>query len=134
MRLMQFATTLAAAFVAMSVAGSAADDCDCAAEKKGEAILELPKVENDYPTNVRADYVYGCMLVNGMTRDVIDRCSCSIDVIASVLPYEKYEEAETILSVRQRGGESVAYMYGPKFLEKVKEMKRAQIEGELRCF
>lgn len=134
MRLMQFATTLAAACVAMSVAGSAAIGCDCADEKKSEALLELPKVENDYPTNVRADYVYGCMLVNGMTRDVIDRCSCSIDVIASVLPYEKYEEAETILSVRQRGGESVAYMYGPKFLEKVKEMKRAQIEGELRCF
>jgi hypothetical protein len=24
---------------------------------------------NDYPTNTRADYVFGCMAVNGQTRD-----------------------------------------------------------------
>jgi hypothetical protein len=89
---------------------------------------------NDYPTVTRADYIYGCMLVNGQTRDVLEKCSCSIDVIASVLPYKEYEEAETIMSVRQRGGESVAYLYAPPMLEKVKNMKRAQVEGEIRCF
>lgn len=89
---------------------------------------------NDYPTNVRGDYIYGCMLVNGQSRDVLDKCACSIDVIASVLPYKEYEEAETIMSVRQRGGESVAYMYAPAMVEKVKNLKRAQVEGELRCF
>lgn len=138
MNVMRFARTLAVASVVMLAAGSAAIGCDCDASKedaKTEAApLKLPEVVNDYPTNVRADYVYGCMLVNGMTRDVVDRCSCSIDVIASVLPYQKYEEAETILAVRQRGGESVAYMYGPTFLEKVKDLKRAQVEGEIRCF
>lgn len=133
MKVTRFAKSLAAAFVVVVAAGSTAIACDCD-DKKEEATLKLPEIVNDYPTNVRADYVYGCMLVNGMTRDVIDRCSCSIDVIASVLPYEKYEEAETILSVRQRGGESVAYMYGPIFLEKVKDLKRAQVEGEIRCF
>lgn len=126
MKMTQFAKTFAAAFVALSMAGSAAIG--------QEATLKLPEIHNDYPTNVRADYVYGCMLVNGMTREVIDRCSCSIDVIASVLPYNQYEEAETVLSVRQRGGESVAYMYGPKFLEKVNNLRRAQVEGEIRCF
>ncbi len=44
---------------------------------------------NDYPTNARADYVYGCMKVNGETREALDRCSCSIDVSASILPYER---------------------------------------------
>jgi hypothetical protein len=91
-------------------------------------------LHNDYPTNTRADYIYGCMLVNGQKRDVLDRCSCSIDVIASVLPYKEYEEAETILSVRQRGGENVAFLFNPASKEKVNNMKRAQIEGELRCF
>jgi hypothetical protein len=85
-------------------------------------------------TVTRADYIYGCMLVNGQTRDVLEKCSCSIDVIASVLPYKEYEEAETIMAVRQRGGESVAYLYAPPMLEKVKNMKRAQVEGEIRCF
>ncbi len=91
-------------------------------------------LHNDYPTETRADYVYGCMLANGQTRDVLAKCSCSIDVIATVLPYKDYEEAETIMAVRQRGGESVAYMHSPAMRAKVTELKRAQIEGELRCF
>ena len=119
----------AAAAAALVAAGAVAVGEECADDKKAAA-----KLENDYPTITRADYVYGCMLVNGMTREVLDRCSCSIDVISSSLPYKEYEEAETIMSVRQRGGESVAYMYNPAMVEKVRNLKRAQVEGELRCF
>ncbi|HEX2841133.1 hypothetical protein [Hyphomicrobium sp.] len=89
---------------------------------------------NDYPTVTRADYIYGCMLANGQTRDVLEKCSCSIDVIATALPFKEYEEAETVMSVRQRGGESVAFLYAPAMQEKIKNLKRAQVEGEIRCF
>lgn len=89
---------------------------------------------NDYPTVARADYVFACMQVNGQTREVLERCSCSIDVISTLLPFSEYEEAETVMSVRQRGGKSVGiFEYGP-IKEKVKAMKRAQVEAELRCF
>ncbi len=115
-----------AALLAAGAAGAIAEECT---EPKTAA-----KLVNDYPTATRGDYIYGCMLVNGATRDVLDKCACSIDVIASVLPYKEYEQAETIMSVRQRGGESVAYMYAPAMLEKVKNLKRAQVEGEVRCF
>lgn len=91
-------------------------------------------VENDYPTVTRADYIFGCMQVNGQNRDALEKCSCSIDIIANVLPYKKYEEAETIMSVRLKGGEKTAFLFTPKMREKVNELKRAQIEGELRCF
>ncbi|HKZ95641.1 MAG TPA: hypothetical protein VJ045_01525 [Hyphomicrobiaceae bacterium] len=91
-------------------------------------------LRNDYPTNTRADYIFGCMQVNGQTRIELDKCACSIDVISSVLPYQDYEEAETILSVRQRGGENVGFLFNPAMREKVNNLKRAQIEGELRCF
>ncbi len=74
------------------------------------------------------------MLANGQTRDVLDKCSCSIDIIASILPYDQYVEAETVMSLRLRGGESVAQMHGPIMKEKVHQLKLAQIEGELRCF
>ncbi len=94
--------------------------------------LELP--ENDYPTVARADYVFACMQVNGQTRESLERCSCSIDAIAELLPYSDYEEAETVMSVIQRGGENVSMLHGPIFQEKIKKLKRAQIEGELRCF
>ena len=95
--------------------------------------VELPK--NDYPTSARADYVFACMQTNGQNRIVLEKCSCSIDTIASLLPYDEYEAAETIMSVRQKGGENVAMFnsFAP-FLEKVKNLKRAQVEAELRCF
>ncbi len=95
--------------------------------------VKLP--ENDYPTAARADYVFACMQTNGQNRIVLDKCACSIDAIASLLPYAEYEAAETIMSVRQKGGESVVMFnsFAP-FLEKVNNLKRAQVEAELRCF
>ena len=95
--------------------------------------LKLP--ENDYPTAARADYVFACMQTNGQNRIVLDKCACSIDTIAGLLPYAEYEAAETIMSVRQKGGESVTMFnsFAP-YLEKVKSLKRAQVEAELRCF
>lgn len=97
------------------------------------AAVELP--QNDYPTAARADYVFACMQTNGQNRIVLEKCACSIDTIASLLPYSEYEAAETIMSVRQKGGESVTMFnsFAP-FLEKVKNLKRAQVEAELRCF
>jgi hypothetical protein len=90
---------------------------------------------NDYPTVVRADYVFGCMQVNGQTREALEKCSCSIDAIASLLPFDQYEEAETILRVRQRGGEKAAMFIGnPTLRAKVDDLRRAQVEAELRCF
>ena len=44
---------------------------------------------NDYPTSARADYVFACMKTNGDTREALDQCSCSIDVIASLIPVRR---------------------------------------------
>lgn len=99
------------------------------------APLHAQEPVNDYPTDVRAEYVFGCMESNGRTRDVLSKCACSIDVIASILPYEKYVEAETILAVGITGGERTAMMRSdPVLQEKVAEMRRAQAEADVRCF
>jgi hypothetical protein len=89
---------------------------------------------NDYPTEARADYVFGCMEVNGGTREALRRCSCSIDIIASIIPYDKYVQAETVMSVVQVGGEKAALFHDPRLAEKVADLRRAQAEGEIRCF
>lgn len=90
---------------------------------------------NDYPTVARADYVFGCMAVNGQSRDALERCSCSIDIIASLLPFEEYESGETVLMVAQRGGENTAmFKTSPLLRAKVDRVRRAQTEAELRCF
>ena len=62
---------------------------------------------NDYPTNARADYVFVCMATNGQTREMLDRCSCAIDQIATILPYDDYVRAETVMRMRQTPGERV---------------------------
>ncbi len=96
--------------------------------------IAAQEIVNDYPTAARADYVFGCMEVNGGTSDALRRCSCSIDVIASILPYDKYVQAETVMSVVQVGGEKAAIFHDPSLAAKVADLRRAQAEGEILCF
>ena len=90
---------------------------------------------NDYPTEARAEYVFACMAVNGQTQEALRRCSCSIDVVASIVPYEQYVEAETVLALRQTSGERVGMMRtAPMANALVEDLRRAQAEAEIRCF
>ncbi len=90
---------------------------------------------NDYPTEARADYVFGCMAANGQDRITLRKCACSIDVIASILPYEKYVEAETILSLQQGSGDQLSmFKTMTVATEAVATLRRAQAEAEITCF
>ena len=90
---------------------------------------------NDYPTAARADYVFACMVTNGQTREMLERCACSIDEIASILPYENYLQAETVLSMRRVGGERMSFFQSAAMAENiVAELRRAQAEAEVICF
>jgi hypothetical protein len=90
---------------------------------------------DDYPTEDRADYVFACMATNGQTRDALRRCSCSIDVVASLMPHEEYVEAETILSLSQVPGENVAAIRdSPNTRKILEDLREAQAEAEVRCF
>jgi hypothetical protein len=90
---------------------------------------------NDYPTVARADYVFGCMKANGDTRQALERCSCSIDVIASILPYERYVTAETVLSMAQVQGTLGSQFRSTEYAKvAVDELRRAQAEADVRCF
>jgi hypothetical protein len=90
---------------------------------------------NDYPTSARADYVFGCMKVNGETRQALEQCSCSIDVIASIIPYQNYVEAETVASMNQALGQIGAMFRGTNEAKGIlADLRRAQAEAEIRCF
>jgi hypothetical protein len=90
---------------------------------------------NDYPTSARAEYVFACMATNGQTQDALTRCSCSIDQIATILPYDDYVEAETVLRMRLMGGERGAMFRGtPAVREIAAGLRRAQAEAEMICF
>jgi hypothetical protein len=90
---------------------------------------------NDYPTSARADYVFGCMKANGETQEILQKCSCSIDVIASVIPYDRYVTTETILSMSQVTGPVGSEFRSTEQAKlAVQEFRRAQAEAEIRCF
>lgn len=96
---------------------------------------DTPAPVNDYPTEARADYVFVCMAANGQTRETLRRCSCAIDVVASILPFEKYVAAETVLSLRQVSGERVSPFRGAASAnDQVRDLRRAQAEADVRCF
>ena len=90
---------------------------------------------NDYPTAVRAEYVFGCLKANGESRQAIEQCSCSIDVVASIIPYERYVTAETALSMSQvRGNFGTRFRTSEQATSAVNDLRRAQAEAEVRCF
>lgn len=90
---------------------------------------------NDYPTAARADYIFGCMAANGQSRLVLEQCACSIDEIASILTYDQYVQAETVLSMRRVGGERMAVFNSAAIASNiVADLRRAQAEAEIVCF
>jgi hypothetical protein len=90
---------------------------------------------NDYPTAARVEYVFGCLKANGETRQVIEQCSCSIDVIASLVPYARYVTAETVLSMSQvRGNLGTQFRTSEQATGALNDLRRAQAEAEVRCF
>jgi hypothetical protein len=91
--------------------------------------------DGGYSTATRAEYVFACMATNGGTQVALQRCSCAIDVIATLLPYQQYEKAETVLRMRRNSG---GYL-GQEFRsapanEMVRGLEEAQAEAEVRCF
>ena len=90
---------------------------------------------NPYPTEVVADYVIGCMASNGETQDMLQRCSCSIDAVSSILPYRDYEKAETVLRMQFATGDQAGIFREMTSLKlMVDTLRLAQIEADFRCF
>lgn len=99
------------------------------------AVVACAEEANDYPTAARVEYVFGCLKANGETRQVIEQCSCSIDVIASLVPYARYVTAETVLSMSQvRGNLGTQFRTSEQATGALNDLRRAQAEAEVRCF
>jgi hypothetical protein len=90
---------------------------------------------NDYPTAARAEFVFACMKTNGDTPEALRRCSCAIDVIATLLSYDRYVAAETVASLAQSHGQAGMLMRSSALAKAtLTELRRAQAEAEIRCF
>ena len=98
-------------------------------------VLAASAPSNDYPTSARAEYVFACMKINGDTREALDQCSCSIDVIASLLPYDAYVAGETVASMNQAHGQIGTMFRGAAVArDALARLRRAQAEGRSTLF
>jgi hypothetical protein len=105
------------------------------------ALCNLPSTaghaadSGDYPTAARAEFVFACMATNGNNQAALQHCSCAIDVISSVLPYEAYEKAETVLRMRRSAGGYLGQEFRSALTNTiVRDLEEAQAEAEVRCF
>jgi hypothetical protein len=75
------------------------------------------------------------MKANGDTRLSLEQCACSIDIIASILPYDRYVAAETVASINQQAGQVGSLMRNTGVArDSLDELRRAQAEAQVRCF
>ncbi|WP_199194868.1 hypothetical protein [Phyllobacterium phragmitis] len=99
------------------------------------AFCATAKAASNYPTTVLAEYVYGCMKANGENRDMLQRCSCSIDVIADIISYDRYVTAETFKQMGLVPGEKgVLFRQSAPAKAATTDLKQAQAEADIRCF
>jgi hypothetical protein len=120
---------------AMTLAGSMHRNICVIVALAATAVVARADDVNDYPTSARSEYVFGCLKANGETRQAIEQCSCSIDVVASLLPYDRYITAETVLSMSQvRGNLGGQFRSSEQANSALNDLRRAQAEAEVRCF
>lgn len=91
---------------------------------------------NDYPTLERVDSVLTCMRLNGgQTIENLYACSCEIDVIASKVPFEIWDEARTFEQFKRLPGEKGGiFRDSARADEVVPQLEEARKEAKKRCF
>jgi hypothetical protein len=91
---------------------------------------------NDYPTAARVDYVIGCMASNGQNHEMMQKCSCSIDLIAQAIPYEEYVQISTLLSLQQMttAGRNAVYKSSTWSHKAIAKLRDVQADSTLSCF
>ena len=65
-----------------------------------------PAPSNDYPTQARVEYVFGCMhKYGGENYDHLYGCVCAIDKIAEKIPYANFVATSTLAVMIKTPGE-----------------------------
>lgn len=103
-----------------------------------QAVKEAPEetTTNDFPTLARVEYVLQCMKKHGgQSYDTLYPCACSLDKIASKIPYEEYAQAQTFSYLRGTPGEAGGLFRDPPQAEELSgRLEQAEEEAEKACF
>jgi hypothetical protein len=88
-----------------------------------------------YPTADEVFYVMACMQVNGQEAEGLRKCSCAINALEALLPYDNYKDAQLVLAMRQAGGRNAGIFRDAAPMQAiVSDFTRAQEVANRECF
>ena len=91
---------------------------------------------NDFPTAERVLYVQECMRAHaGPQFEMINKCSCALDALASDVKYDDYVTMSTVSKAMSIGGERGGAIRDAPSLEPLaKRYRELQTKTEKGCF
>jgi hypothetical protein len=91
---------------------------------------------NDFPTVDRVLYVNECMRTNpGPTFEMVNKCSCALDRLASEVKYDDYVSMTTIVNAVTIGGERGGEMRDNESLKpQIARYRELQARVAKACF
>ena len=95
-----------------------------------------PVHANDFPTADRVLYVQECMRAHpGAQFEMINKCSCALDALATSVKYKDYVTMSTITKAMSIGGERGGAIRDVPSLEpQAKRYRELQAKAEKGCF
>ena len=95
-----------------------------------------PVHANDFPTADRVLYVQECMRAHpGPQFEMINKCSCALDALATSVKYKDYVTMSTITKAMSIGGERGGTIRDAPSLEsQAKRYRALQTKAEKACF
>ncbi|HEU4460936.1 MAG TPA: hypothetical protein VFR90_17580 [Methylibium sp.] len=99
------------------------------------AKTKAPRV-NDYPTIDRVTYVQSCMRQHpGNSYEMLSKCACTLDKIASQVPFAEFETMVTATNANSIGGERGNEIRDAEILQKeIRRFRELQTASKKSCF
>lgn len=101
----------------------------------GSALADTTLPPNDYPTQARVEYVFGCMSkYGGENYDHLYGCVCAIDKIAAKIPYANFVATSTLaVMIKMPGERAAAFRDAEGGREAIKAFDTFMAETETAC-
>jgi protein gp37 len=101
------------------------------------ALVAMPAaaLTHDYPTADLVTYVQSCMRDHpGGHYEMLNKCSCVIDVIARDVPYDDYVSMSTATNANSIGGERGSYIRDVEPLQlQIRKFRQLQQQARKSC-
>ena len=96
----------------------------------------VPARAHDYPTVDRVLYVQDCMNSHpGPFYEMVNKCSCALDALASELPFDDYVSMLTVTRAMSIGGERGNTIRDTEPLQaQAKRFRELQAKAQSGCF